>query len=118
MSSREFLNKNRHGALPHPDPFITSNSQEVSIIKDFYDSTGSSRVGGTTDSEAWPSLLTGREFTCESRPSLLSASVSHCKMMRSSWPLALFLCCEPQRVYTLSEKEKSERGGDRGSMVR
>lgn len=33
MSSREFLNKSRHGALPHPDPFITSNSQEVSIIK-------------------------------------------------------------------------------------
>lgn len=29
----------------HTDPFITSNSQEVSIIKDFYDSTGSSRVG-------------------------------------------------------------------------
>lgn len=49
MSSREFLNKSRHGALPHPDPFITSNSQEVSIIKDFYDSTGSSRMGGTTD---------------------------------------------------------------------
>lgn len=39
-------------------------------------------------------------------------------MMRSSWPLTLFLCCEPLRVYTLSEKEKSERGGDRGSMVR
>lgn len=45
MSSREFLNKSHHGALPHPDPFITSNKQEVSIIKDFYDSTGSSRVG-------------------------------------------------------------------------
>lgn len=76
-------------------PFITSNSQEVSIIKDFYDSTGSSRVGGTADSEAWPSLLTGHEFMCESRPSLLSASVSHCKMMWSSWSLALFLCYEP-----------------------
>lgn len=58
-------------------------------------------------SQAWLSLLTGHEFTCEPRPSLLSVSVSHCKM------ITLFLFCEP----TPSLRKKSERGGDQGSMV-